>query len=386
MVLKVLVKGPASQYTGYGSDTLGLVKALLNYGADVYLQPTHVDPPLPPEIAGLLTRTLEAPFDLCIHHTDPGQLELTESSRRASVVNVAWTMWEYSSLDNLKSRRSLSKNLSQYDLVLGYDQISEGALAPYVERAQKVRKSAHPVLSSLQGGYWSSLWKPVERDWTSPRFGFIMLGQLHDRKDPFLAFQAFQELKQEYPVEFEPATLSMKTNIKSLHPAMEIVVPKFRIFYDVWPMSTIKEFYAANHVLLAPSRGEGKNLPALEFMSTGGAVIATNWGGMSSWMSPQYAYPLEYTLRPIDGGHPECMQARASKDHLKALMLHAFRNRAEVKHKAEVASNVIPMSMDWSVVVQQLLRKVKDKIPGAGEKVYNKAMMCKPREETRQHD
>ena len=379
MTFKVLLRGAFSQYSGYGGDGLGLAKALLDYGADVYIQPTHVDPPLPPEIAGLLTRALEAPFDLCIQHTDPMQLGLLEASRRASLVNIAWTMWESSSLDNMKGNRSLAKNLSAFDLVFGYDAVTTGALTPYVERAQNVKNSAHPVLAELQGGYWSSLWKPASRDWFSPRFGFVMLGQMSERKDPWVAIQAFQELKEEHPEEFEPTTLSIKTNVKYFHPAMEQVIPKFKIFYDVWPVSTVKKFYASNHVLLAPSRGEGKNLPALEFMSTGGAVIATDWGGMKSWLSSQYAYPLDYVLRPVDPKYPDCLQARANKDHLKELMWHVFTNRADVKHKAGVAENVIPMMMDWSSVVQKLLSKVGELVPERGKKIYNKAMLCHPR-------
>ncbi len=379
MSFKVLFKGPISVFTGYGNDSHGLIRALINHGADVYLHPTHVDPPLPPDIAGLLTKTLEAPFDLAIHHIDPGQLGLSEASKRAASVNVAWTMWEYTSLDNMKNRTKLAKGLSQYDLVLGYDQVSTGALKPYVDKAQKSRNSAHPVLGTLQGGYWSNQWKPVSRDWFSDRFGFMMVGQLGPRKDPFLSVQAFQELKEEYPVEFEPATLSLKTSIKSFHPAMEQVIPKLKIFYDIWPVNVLKDFYTANHVLLAPSRGEGKNLPALEFMSTGGTVIATNWGGHQSWISDQYAYPLNYELHPIDGGHLNCMQARASKDHLKELMLRTFRNRSEVKRKGELAADVIPQMLDWEVVVQQLFRKVRDLVPVTGTKVYDKSLMCQPK-------
>ncbi len=377
--MKVLIRGALSSFSGYGHDTIGLAKALIDYGADVYLQPTHVDAPLPPEIAGLLTKELKAPFDLAIHHVDPAQLGMKENTRRAALINVAWTMWEFSTLDNLKGRSRLYKNLAAYDLVLGYDSVSSGALQMHVDSAQRVKGSVGPVLGTLQGGYWSNIWPTVSRDWKSDRFGFCMLGQLHDRKDPFTAIQAFQELKEEHPIDFEPATLSLKTNIKSLHPAMERVIPKLKIFYEVWDIPTIKKFYGSNHVLLAPSRGEGKNLPALEFMSTGGAVIATNWGGHTSWLSDQYAYKLNYDLKPIDLQHPNCLQARASKDHLKELMWHVFTHRDEVKQKGDLASNVIPMMMDWSSVVQKLLEKVAKLVPEKGGGVYNKAMMCKPR-------
>src|SRR5262245_53033106 len=99
MTVKVLVKGAVSPYTGYGQDTIGIVGALTRLGLDVYLQPSHVDPPLPPAIAALLTKRLEAPFDLLIHHTDPGQLGVSPEAQRASSLAVGWTMWEYTSTD-----------------------------------------------------------------------------------------------------------------------------------------------------------------------------------------------------------------------------------------------------------------------------------------------
>jgi glycogen synthase len=185
---------------------------------------------------------------------------------------------------------------------------------------------------------------------------------------------AFKELKEEYPEEFEPAELHLKTNTPGLHSAMEQWVPKLRVHYASWPEDVLKEFYATQHVLLAPSRGEGKNMPALEFQCMGGAVIATNWGGHTGWLSPEYAYPLNYTLMPLDH-NPTVFNARADKEHMKALMLHAFRNRAEVKHKADLAADVISQTMSWDSVVQKLYSKVAELVPGEGTKVYQKSLM-----------
>jgi glycosyltransferase involved in cell wall biosynthesis len=346
--MKILVKTPISPYSGYGQDGIGILRALLATEHDVFLHPTHVDPPLPADIAQLLTRRLEAPFDVLLHHTDPGQLGLSEQARRAAKTTIAWTMWESSSLDNLRGKSSLKRRLRDYDLVLGYDAVTTEAFRPYLPRQGMSR------LATLQGGFWPEDWKPVARDWFSVRFGFLMHGQLHERKDPFVAVQAFQELKTELPEEFAGAELHLHTTLPGLHPAMEECIPKLRIYYETWTVDTLREFYGKQHVLLAPSRGEGKHLPSLEFQSTGGAVIATHWGGMASWLDPSFAYPLHYTMAPIDGGHPRCLQARADKDHLKQLMLHVYRNRAEVKAKGELGSRVIPISMSWDSVIARL--------------------------------
>ena len=66
-------------------------------------------------------------------------------------------------------------------------------------------------LGMLQGGFSPEVWQPpVERDWTGDWFGFCMVGQLHDRKDPFLAIEAFRELRQERGTDFEGAELHLK--------------------------------------------------------------------------------------------------------------------------------------------------------------------------------
>jgi glycosyltransferase involved in cell wall biosynthesis len=355
-----------SVYSGYGNDGLGIIKSLINAGVDVYVQPTHLDAPLPNEIAHLLTKRLVAPFDLMIHHVDPGQLGLLPEEKRACGITVGWTMWEYTTLFNLKGRSKLHKSLNNYDMLLGYDQVTCDALKPYAKKGTPV--------GVLQGGFLPENWPKVERDWFSPRFGFAMCGVLSERKDPFVSIMAFKELKEEYPEEFEPAELHLKTNTPGLHSAMEQWVPKLRVHYESWPEDVLKQFYATQHVLCAPSRGEGKNMPALEFQSMGGAVIATNWGGHTGWLSPEYAYPLDYKLMPVDD-FPKVSNARADKDHMKALMLHTFRNRAEVKKKADLAAEIIPQMMSWDTVIQKLFMKIAELSPVEGSKILQKALM-----------
>ena len=365
--MKVLLNAPLNKFSGYGNDGIDLAKALIAAGVDLYIQPTYTAPPLPKEIAMLLTKQLDGPFDLAIQHVDPGQMVVDPMLRAASEVVVGMTMWEYTSLDNLKGRSTLRKRLKPFDALLSYDKVTQEAFDPYLPK-----KTARAV---LQGGYNPGIWDYVERDWHGDRFGFCMVGQLHDRKDPFLAVQAFHELKTDYPDDFEGAELHLKTNIPTLHPAMEQMCPKLRIHSAVWPTEVLKKFYESQHVLLAPSRGEGKNLPALEFQTTGGAVIATNWGGMENWLSPLYAYPLDYSLAPVAPVLPNCKQARASKEHLKELMMHVYKNRDEVKQKGYLASQTLPAMCSWEAVAEKMFLKLAEILPGKGEKLLLKYRM-----------
>jgi glycosyltransferase involved in cell wall biosynthesis len=360
-ILKILLRAPISPYSGYGNDGIGIARTLIRRGFDVYLEPTFTQPPLPEDVALLLTKRLEAPFDLIIHHVDPSQLDMEDYVAATGTVTVGWSMWEWSNFDNLKGKSKLRKNLKSYDAIVAYDSVTADCFREYTKS---------PVLT-VQGGYEPENWPELERDWDSKRFGFCMVGQLHERKNPFAAISAFQQLKQEYPEEFEPAELHLKTNIPGLHSAMESVIPKLRIHYGVWPEDLLKAFYSKQHCLLAPSRGEGKNMPALEFQSTGGVVIATNWGGHKQWLSSDYAYPTDFTLLPVPG-HPSTFAADVDVEHLKRQMLHVFRNRSEAQMKGRLAARTIPKLSSWDAVIDRLLLQIREHVPN-GRKVWDKA-------------
>jgi hypothetical protein len=364
--LKVLLKVPLNPYSGYGQDGCDMALTFRQAGADVYLDPAFVQAPLPLDVAELLTKRLEAPFDMLIQHMDPSNLGITPEARRSASVTVAHTMWEMSTLDNCVGRSSLKKRLKDFDLVVGYDGNTTQALDKYVSTNA----------ATVQGGYMPRKWPQAYRNWDSETFNFCMVGALGPRKDPFVAIDAFRELREEHP-ELNIA-LNVKTNEPGLHSKMSEWIPGLQIFYEVWPENTLRDFYRQNHVLIAPSRGEGKNLPALEMMSTGGTVIATNWGGHTGWLSNQYAYPLDFKLEPLNSSRPDCRWAKASKEHLKQLMLHCYHHREEVARKGDLAANLIPAMCSWEKVVDRLMDRVGE-VNERGERVLHKYRVAKAR-------
>jgi glycosyltransferase involved in cell wall biosynthesis len=353
--MRVLLKAPLSPYTGYGNDGLGMARSLARSGADVYLEPTSVQAPLPPDVARLLTKTLTAPFDLTIVHVDPAGLDMLPEVKQASKMVIGWTMWEYSSFGNLPGRSSLRKRLRGFDAMIAYDEVSAQCIREYY---------SGPVIVQ-QGGFWPEDWPEVPRDWQDDNFRFCMVGMLTERKDPFKAIRAFNELTAEHEDFAAKARLSLKTMSPGLHKKMEEVYPGLRIYYDIWDDKRLRQFYAAHHVLLAPSRGEGKNMPALEFQSTGGTVIATDWGGHRQWLMPGSSYALRYTLEPHKPGST-VLNARADVEHLKELMLHLFRNRAEARDAGSRAAQLIPQMCSWDAVMERLFLKLSE-IPGGQE-------------------
>jgi hypothetical protein len=174
--LKCLIRGPLGEYGGYAKDTCGLARALSRAGIDVYLEPTYCSPPLTQDIANLLTKHLQAPFDLLIHHSDPDNIGITKAAAACSDVVVGWSMWEMSKPKPLAQRSgSFARRLGPFDLFLMYDQVGLDAWKPYGPKTQ--------AWGVLQGGYESAEWKYFpDRDWFGDRFMFIQHGQLHGRK------------------------------------------------------------------------------------------------------------------------------------------------------------------------------------------------------------
>lgn len=379
--MKVLLRSPFSSYSGYGGDGIGLAQALMRRGADVYLQATHVDAPLPQDVANLLTKELKAPFDLYINHVDPGALGCSDGVAANADMCVAWTMWEYSSLGNLSedSRKTLRSRLENFDAFVGYSDVDPDCFRPYYDG---------PIFVQ-QGGFDPSGWPlATDRDWDCPEFRFCMIGVLSERKDPWRAIDAFRLAKSMDPQFDRWARLSLKTTAPGLHHKIEDLFRQedpvtgeeytsVRIFYDIWPTELVKKFYEVQHVLLSPSRGEGKNVPALEFMSTGGAVIATNWAGHTQWLDPAYAYPLDYTLEPESSDHPNVFNARASVQHLAELMVYTFQHRDEVREKGRLAADIIPKAHSWDAIVEKLFLRLRTEVPEKGERLWTLAQIAR---------
>jgi len=367
--VKVLLTIPLSIFSGYGRDGIGLTRALRGAGIDLYLRARSVQAPLPKEVYELFGKPLQAPFDLSITHVDPMAMELAPDAEASCETNIAWTMWEWLDCSHMKGRSSLKKRLKPFDAVVSYDEVTKEALSPYY---------SGPMLKQLGGSEFDK-WKKLDRDWHEEDFYFGMVGApLSQRKNPFVAVQAFSELKDEYPEFDKHARLMLKTSRddKGLSPRMEDVYPGLRIFADSWGDAGMVDFYKHLHVLLSPSRGEGKHLPSLEFLATGGTVIGTNWGGMAEWMDEEFAYPLNnFTLESMDIAHTESLNASVDVKELKAHMLHCFLNRDEVAARGAKGAELVPQRHSWDAVVEGLFVQLRT-LPN-GEDLWSKYQLAK---------
>lgn len=348
--MKVLVSVPVNNFTGFGNDGIELVRALINWGANVFLHPSGVFPPLPRDVAAVLTKPIPSEVDLIISHRCPQELSnpITSGVMVPSTVALAWSMWEWDSLNNVdaidqnnceharKVLDTLEPALRVFDAVLAYDDVSYQALAPF-----------HSHVEILQGGV--PLIPEFVRDWHTDPFRFLMAGALSQRKNPFAAIGAFKSLRDKG--ELKNAELILKTTYTGLHMAMQDWCPGLKIIPSLWPEKKMWELYQSCHVLLAPSWGEGKNIPACQFAMSGGAVALPLIGGHAQWASQEYTFPLAYDWTDYS---PGVRGAKVDQKHLAEVMVQLYRDRQEARRRGALASMALPAMVSWPSVLERL--------------------------------
>ena len=86
--MKVLVAGSLTP----GSATSSVLDFLENGDCDVYLQPSGLTPPVSEHVANLLTKALDAPFDLLLTVHDIGHIVMSESEYTSTHTRVAYVL------------------------------------------------------------------------------------------------------------------------------------------------------------------------------------------------------------------------------------------------------------------------------------------------------
>lgn len=342
---RVLFKTPFNPITGYGRDGILLSRELIAVRADLHLEPRYVGLPLPPDVLPLFCKPRPEHFEIAINHEYPGEIGFPEEMHRYSDLTVGWTMYEFNGFSESNEMRArLSERLSSFDLVLAYDEVSREALRPFVDDPDN-------HIRILQGGYDSATWVPDEitRDWDGT-FRFGMNGTMNARKNPWAAIHAFNTLKEEHGADFD-AELHLKTTSLVFPPQMLEHMPGVKVHYASWTEEQLKEFYCGLNCLLAPSWGEGKNLPALEAQTTGCPVVVSAIGGHMQWADPSWCYLVS---GPIEEHIPGEGSMRVDSDTMAEVMWHIYNNRHEARRKGELAATMIPQQCDWGNVVHRL--------------------------------
>jgi glycosyltransferase involved in cell wall biosynthesis len=208
-------------------------------------------------------------------------------------------------------------------------------------------------LDVLPCGIDPDLWPVTERTGDGP-MKFLMAGMLNGRKDPFVAINAWQELRQE--VDGFDAELHLRSQAPGMHPKMMEWNPLIVVHEGRWPRQKLVDLMLDCDVYLSTSRGEGNNKPAMEFMATGGACMASDWAGHQNWLHPEITWAIPGTMVPTPGV-PGTEEFAIDKDRLKEMVLDVWRNPEEVRRRGKLSADWIRQTLSWDVVLDRLVAK-----------------------------
>ncbi|KAG0570881.1 hypothetical protein KC19_6G194500 [Ceratodon purpureus] len=138
--------------------------------------------------------------------------------------------------------------------------------------------------------------------------------------------------------------------------------PRVYLIDEHIPQSQLPALYKAAACFVLPSRGEGWGRPHVEAMAMELPVIATNWSGMTEYMTELNSYPLqvERMSEVLEGPFKGHLWAEPSISHLMLLMRHVVVHPEEARQKGKVARfdmmTKFSQEVVGRIVVEQLVR------------------------------
>lgn len=343
--MRVVLKAGFDRFSGYGNDAVDMAIALTKAEVDVLPMPTSILPGLPRAFLRLLEKDPRGRVDVEVQYAPPWQIKPWQWDR-GDRKRVGWSMWERLPL----TRADLAGNgFPPEHIWQGLDLML--VTCPMNIEAFRNVDEATP-LKVMPTGINGDDWPVVRREPQGP-MAFLMTGMLVGRKAPFTLLDAWREVKQERP-DFD-ATLTLHTLAPGLHPKIAEAYPGVTISERPLDRQGLIRLYHDHDVLVSVSRGEGMNKPAMEFMATGGVVMASDWSGHQSWLHRDVAYPLPGTLVPAKE-RPEAVEFAVDKDALKAALVEAWENPATIARKGEKAAVWIRETHGWDMIADRLIR------------------------------
>jgi glycosyltransferase involved in cell wall biosynthesis len=190
-------------------------------------------------------------------------------------------------------------------------------------------------------------------------YTFGSFGDFSARKGIDILIRAFQD-------EFLPGEavrLVLKSTVRP--PAYAVKDPRVTVFSAFLDPAGLVTFLHGLDAFILPSRGEGFGLCALEAMSTGLPVIATNWSGPAEYMNPEYSFPLSFHLVDAQGTESKNIRhfgqwAEPDYDHLRFLLRWLYEHAAEAADKGRAAAQRVREHWTWERVAAQLVQNLDE--------------------------
>lgn len=380
--MRVFLSTQFDRFSGYGNDAVDIAIGLSKLGVDVVPWPTKILPGLPRDLTRLLEKDPTGRYDVVLSFAPPFDIHPDELVHLGAPA-VGWSMWETSALttgdmlghgfgdytENEEPPENLGRGAvceSEYEgrwwSWSRHTSVDHRGLdrmlvtCPMNVDAFRAVDADIPIEvlpCGVDVDHFEFVDRPVDR-----RMRFGMIGMLAGRKDPMLLIEAWRQLKEERP-DFD-AVLELKTSCPGIHPKIVEIIPDMVLHDRAWSPARVKEWYGEIDVLVSVSRGEGNNKPAMEFMSTGGPVIASDWSGHQNWLYPDSGWPLPGELRPVDINRPDVFEFHVDVNELKKALIDAWENRAETAEKGRRSARLVRGSLSWEIICEKLARVLEE--------------------------
>ena len=143
---------------------------------------------------------------------------------------------------------------------------------------------------------------PRQRRETLRLFTYLDFDSHGARKNPAAAVRAFQAAFAATKRDVELIVKVRGTHDRGLRARLASAAasdPRIAIIDRTLDRAQMDELMAGCDAFLSLHRSEGFGFGAAEALAAGRAVIATDYGGTTDFVTPQTGYPVDYTLEPV---------------------------------------------------------------------------------------
>lgn len=232
--------------------------------------------------------------------------------------------------------------------------------------ASGVERPVHVVPLGVDPDYFS----PGIRSAANPHGEFVFLSSFEwgERKCPWQLLEAFnQTFRASEPVRLVVKILNRDPRVSMTEEIRRLGLRDSggRISYLLnleFPNHQLGMLYRSADCYVAPSRGEGWNMPLCEAMACGLPAIATDWGAHQEFFDESIGYPLRVKGKvPARGPNPYYRGARWADpdfDHLRHLLRHVYENREEAARRGRAASAAVRSRWSWAAACRRMAERL----------------------------
>jgi GT2 family glycosyltransferase len=213
---------------------------------------------------------------------------------------------------------------------------------------------------------------PAIRALANPYGDYVFLASFEwsERKCPWLLLEAFNStFRADEPVRLVVKIVNRdpRVSIPEEVRRLELSAAGGRISYLLnldFPEHQLGMLYRSADCYVAPSRGEGWNMPLCEAMACGLPAIATDWGAHREYFDETVGYPLRIRglvpARALNPYYSGARWAEPDREHLCERLRHVYEHREEAAGRGCAAARAMRQRWTWAEASRRIAERVEE--------------------------